>query len=1445
MLKQYIAHNSLMPFYLNWQLKPNSGNYNLCFSYQLKSNKEAELLKKKTQELIRSKAYLRQTFSLENGKLIATIHEELPADINFLTSSNTEFSKLEEQLIKQPHNLNTGSSIRLNIINFNDCDICVALFNIHHIIIDGISLDNFVTDLNQLLENEQIIQENSDDYILRLTQEASIQELDKGCFAEDYISQLNAIVDDLNFFPVNDGENNFHYVDILPDNILQKLELFRQKNSASIFNSLLLAQGIFLSKLFNQNFSLLHYPVDVRRDKALNGSFVNLVALPLTWGANDSYLSLINILNNKIPFLKSVSKIKLNGMPNIDSIPSFAASNFAQPYSLIIHGNHYIAKSYPQLGSSILSIKYRELSGKLYFSCDVAIEILPENLARSLLSRFFHYLNKLLSDPAGPLATTDLTFLEERNQLLYAFNDTCCFYPKDKMIHQLFEEQAEKTPDSIVLIYENHRLTYSELNHRANQLAHYLINQYQIKPDDLIVLFLDRNIDMLIAMLAILKAGGAYVSLNLNSHNERTKYILEESKSRIVITNYQIQDKINQFANPFDQISYIAIDHGEIRVKLEQQLTTNVITRATSANLAHVIYTSGTTGLPKGVMIEHRNVVSLVKNVTYFHANELDTFALFSDVTFDAATFEIWGALLNGAKLFIPSNSLELLSNTERFKEILAENQITILWLTKTLFDQLFYSDESIFSKLNYLLVGGESLNKCLIYKLSASRHKPVNLINGYGPTENTTFSCTYNIQMDNISGLKSIPIGTPLSNKVAYVLDSYLNLLPIGAVGELYVGGAGLARGYLNQSTLSSEKFIINPFQTKKEKVKDENCRLYKTGDLARVLADGNLEYLGRNDFQVKIRGYRVELREIENRLMNYPEIKQAVVLETKRSQNDRIDQYLIAYYVSDNKLDALNLRNYLAAYLPDYILPRGFVHLAEFPKTISGKLDRKSLPAPEFFNFNEYVAPSNAKQKSICEAFSKVLDIERIGIKDDFFCLGGNSIKAIELSAILNTSFKVAVSDIFNMRSPEKISTTINFSDNNLKQKIEKIKLFFRDTKNEISLDQKSKEKLDQYLSSVQKAKYFFHKKSISNILLTGATGYLGNNILHQLLKLTDYNIYLLVRATSSEKAFDRVNEKFKFYFDETLNDVHNSRLFVFASNIEKSNLGLSDANYQILTQSIDSIVHAAALTKHYGDHDKFYSANVQATINLLELSKLTTLKDFHHVSTISVLDNNCNTQGFFTENDLLENLDNQTNIYIKTKHEAEKQVIKFRKQGVDASIYRVGNLAFISTNFRVQENIEDNAFFSRMKCLVTLKTIAQEVSIEEISPVDLTAQAIIKLLDKKQLSNTIHHVFNPNLCNIGDFFAQQEFMSVKISPINDFLDVLARYLNKPNVQNNPVMRFLLHQGWLDKEPQFQITKCILQDRTNAVLDQLGFKWPKITAEVFCAFIKRAYLY
>ena len=712
-----------------------------------------------------------------------------------------------------------------------------------------------------------------------------------------------------------------------------------------------------------------------------------------------------------------------------------------------------------------------------------------------------------------------------------------------------------------------------------------------------------------------------------------------------------------------------------------------------------------------------------------------------------------------------------------------------------------------------------------------------------YGITE-TTVHVTYKaIEKKDIEEITCI--GKVIPDMKIFILDTNLRPLPYGAIGELYIGGAGLARGYLNQPDLTREKFIANPFQTAEEKLQNQNGRLYKTGDLVRMLPDGNLEYLGRNDLQVKIRGYRIELAEIEHTLVNYPGIQQAVVLARNAMGQVVTDKYLAAYYVAEQPLDSSKIRGYLATQLPDYMWPAVLVHLDKLPLTINGKLDLKALPEPIFASHIEYMPPGNEQERLTCLAFAKILNIKKIGIYDDFFNLGGDSLKAIKLTTTLQAHFDIKVADIFQWRTPQRIAAQAHFGSDFLRQKLKQVKRFYqaKDYKNH-GLNKSAQVKLDRYLSSISQLQIDAKlQKPIVNVLLTGATGYLGCNLLYQLLMTTSYNVFLPIRASTQAEAIKRLNRKFQFYFNQSVIEYHGSRVFIIQADLEKVDLGLAPPTYQMLQAKIDSIIHNAALTKHYGEYDKFYAANVQATRNLLELAKLTRLRDFHYISTLSVLNTESTLEQdnyLYTEDDAPQYLTESQNVYNQTKLQGEQLVVKYREYGLTSNIYRVGNLAFMAQNYRAQENLADNAFYNWLNCLLTIKGVAQAFNKVQLSQTDLTAQAIVKLFDKSRLTNAIYHIFNPYLFDLANFFTNSIIFGVETLSLSRFIDRIIEYLEQPAYQEL-MIKFLLRQGWLEESNMEKVTTMqVLQIRTHHILKQLQFSWQPIDESAFAQYLQ-----
>ncbi|MFN7096392.1 MAG: non-ribosomal peptide synthetase, partial [Gammaproteobacteria bacterium] len=611
-------------------------------------------------------------------------------------------------------------------------------------------------------------------------------------------------------------------------------------------------------------------------------------------------------------------------------------------------------------------------------------------------------------------------------QIIYEWNATEKTYSVDKTLTDLFEEQVRKTPANLAISYEDKSLSYNELNKKANQLAYYLNVNYKIKPDSLVALCLDRSEYIPIAILAVLKAGGAYVPIDPDYPEERIAYILNDTKAKIILTKEKYKNRLASIIKQkltSETITAFALDMPEDQNLLSQLPTINIEKIIASDNLAYIIYTSGTTGKPKGVMIEHKSVASLITELLEkYQISNNEKFVLFANYVFDASVEQMNLALLSGNVLHILNNSQ--IKDVDYFQNYIFNQKITHLHVTPSFLENL---DLLKLTGLKRLISGAENLSEQLLNKCLCYIKK---VFNEYGPTETTVTS---------LVAFNSCNIGKPISNTQVYILDKYKNPLPIGAIGELFIGGLSLARGYLNLPTLTKERFVANPFQTVEEKKRTKNARLYKTGDLARYLSDGNIEYIGRNDSQIKIRGYRVELAEIESTLNGYPEVKQSVALAHEYLDNAGKStgiKYLVIYYVADKKLNKSAMLSHLSAYLPDYMLPRALIYLKELPLTINGKLDYKALPEPDFMDDSEtYVAPRTELEVEICAIYSEVLgvSVDKISVTDDFFRLGGNSILAIKLVNKLKKELdlKINIASIFEFKTIAELAKSLLSED------------------------------------------------------------------------------------------------------------------------------------------------------------------------------------------------------------------------------------------------------------------------------------------------------------------------------------------------------------------------------------------------------------------------------
>uniref|UniRef100_A0A2P1CYX6 AptA n=1 Tax=Fischerella sp. CENA298 TaxID=1622126 RepID=A0A2P1CYX6_9CYAN len=578
---------------------------------------------------------------------------------------------------------------------------------------------------------------------------------------------------------------------------------------------------------------------------------------------------------------------------------------------------------------------------------------------------------------------------QERHQILVEWNNTKVDYPKHLCIHELFAAQVEKTPDNIAVVFDEQKLTYQELNRRANKVAHYL-QSLGVGREVLVGICVERSLDAIAGLLGILKAGGAYLPLDPTYPQERLSFMLSDSQVQVLLTQ---QKFVDEFSASGVKTVCLDSDWKSINGQSHENPTSDV----TAENLAYVIYTSGSTGTPKGVAVPHRAVNRLVCNTDYVQLEASDRVAQASNTSFDAATFEIWGSLLHGATLVgVPQN---VVLSLQHFAEYIREQKITVLFLTTALFNQFASVVPQTFKNLRHLLFGGEAVDPKSV-KAVLDNGAPQRLLHVYGPTESTTFSCWHLIK-DVPEGTTNIPIGRPISNTQVYILNSELQPVTVGTPGEIYIGGDGLARGYLNRPELTEQRFIPNPF---------DNAKLYKTGDLARYLPDGNIEFVGRVDYQVKIRGFRIELGEIEARLSQHPDVQQAVVIVREDIPGDK---RLVAYIVPHQKsaANSITLKCFLEDKLPAYMVPAAFMILDSLPLTPNGKVERRNLPAPTRTrpDLEIFVAPRNPIEEKLAGIWSQLLGLDVIGVNDNFFHLGGHSLIATQMLARVRDVFSL----------------------------------------------------------------------------------------------------------------------------------------------------------------------------------------------------------------------------------------------------------------------------------------------------------------------------------------------------------------------------------------------------------------------------------------------------
>lgn len=1006
-------------WFLN-QFAPDSSAYNVATALRLKGPLDEPVLRLALEAIVDRHASLRTTFIMENDTLSQQISEKQAVevvikDLRALPDSEAECRRFVRNESKHIFNLRQGPLLRCHLLKLK-VDEHVLLVTNHHIISDGWSITIFLRELVAFYEA----------FLKRKPPslaELPIQYADYAVWQLEWLEneqrqsaywekQLEGPLPILELpadrpRPAVKSDSGASVTLVLPQNLTNALKIVSRKENCTVFMTLLAAFQVLLQRYTGQKDICVGVPIAGRakiETEMLIGPFINTLVMRTDLSGNPSFKELLGRVrqvafdayaNQDYPFEKLVEKLRpernlsysplfqvLFNFRNVPDKPAKMAETSLEPFAI----EHTTAQF-------DLTLEIAETSDGFTAEFIYNTDLFKEKFINRMFSHLQTLLQGIAADPEVNINSIPLLTDPERHQLLLEWNDTQTDYPGDQCLHQVFEAQTVRAPDAIAIIHEDKQITYRKANEQANQLAHFLIKQ-GVGPEVLVGICMERSIEMIVGLLGILKAGGAYVPLDPTYPKARLAFMLEDTQAPILLTQKGLLEDVSMpdvktvyLYNNWEQFSCYDVS--------------NPSPQTNSDNVAHVIYTSGSTGTPKGVEVLHRGVLRLLFGVNYAQLNAEETLLQLAPISFDASTFEIWGALLHGARCVLYP---ERIPTPRKLGAIIQKHGIRTLHLVTPLFNTIMDEDPQVLSGIEQLLIGGEALS--ISHVRRALECLPaIQIINGYGPTENTTFTSCYPIPRQLDKNLTSIPIGRPIGNTLVYIVDPNLNPVPIGVPGELCTGGAGLARGYLHKRNLTDEKFIPNPFSP------DSNDRIYKTGDLARYLPDGNIEYLGRMDHQVKIRGFRIELGEIEVALKRHASLREAVVILREDKPGDkRLVTYMMANAKSKPTTSELQL--FLKETLPDYMIPSVFVWVATLPLTSSGKLDRRALPIPDYFGFEErkpYIAPRSTVEQTIAAIWHKLLGVDKVGIHDNFFELGGHSLLVTRLVSRLRDTFHV----------------------------------------------------------------------------------------------------------------------------------------------------------------------------------------------------------------------------------------------------------------------------------------------------------------------------------------------------------------------------------------------------------------------------------------------------
>ena len=1404
----YDASSAQKRIYISSQIAGSSLLYNISGGIIVDGYLDTKKLSNAIQELIERHESLRTYFENKDNNLIQKIKKKI--DFKLDVSKGEKYDNLNELYKKfvKPFDLSKAPLFNCKYIEFTNKK-SVIFLNIHHIISDGESMKIFAEELCKLYNGEKL---NKTEFTYK---DYSNFENNKS-FEDDKKYWLQKFEDTIPLLNLPttysrpttkfyDGNKVYSNID---SKTAKEIKDYCKRNNITPFTFLLACYYIILSRYSSQDDIVIGVPVANRdniKTRDIFGMFVNTLAIREKINNNIEFSDFAESLQKEMienykhssyPFDDLVNNLRISR--DSSRSPLFDVMFIYQNNGLTSYNFEGLKTEYyiPDLSISKFDLSLEVIPKDRCFdlSFEYSNKLFSAEYINKFASHFINIINTIVSNSDIKLNKISMITNDELQTILNVFNNTKIYY-EQKTILDLFEENSKNNPDSTAITFKGKRISYKTLNEKANCLANYLI-QKNISSDDTIAILLDRSFELITSIWATIKSGAQFVIIDTEYPIDRINYILENSNSKYIITKSNTKPINIENIIDISKFNYEVYNSENPVVDYNSSLC--------------IIYTSGSTGNPKGVLLHKEGYYNLLQAFeTDMNISQYKNMLSIASSTFDMFAFEVLCATTFGNNLILADSEEQ--KNPIAMSKLIKNENVDFMVTTPSRVEFLLKEEcKNPLEIVKAILFGGESFTENLYNRLE--KVTKAKIYNSYGPTEITS-ACT-----NKLITSSDITVGKPLPNTEVYICDSNLNLLPIGIVGEICVGGKGVANGYLNNEEITRKHFLPNPFNS---------GTLYRTGDLGKYREDGEIEFVNRMDNQIKLRGLRIELGEIESLLLKYPNIKKSAVV--KQELNNR--EFLSAYYVADKKIKIPELRKYLSRFLPKYMVPSYYTAMFELPYTANGKVDRKQLPIPKNANNmakEDYELPKTKLEKQLVAIWENTLGIKPIGIHDNFFELGGDSLLAMNLNMeILKITDKITYADIFQFPTIFELEKKISSEEN---------KLIFKKMEN---LPEENIAILDKTMKSEKPIEY--HPK---NILLTGATGFLGIHILNEFIKNETGRIYCIVRDEPGIKADQKLQQKLSYYFGSDYNNLIGDRIILVTGNIQDSDFGLSPKAAKELANNIDVVIHSAAIVTHFGNYNDFFNSNVQSTKYIINFCQKYN-KKLYHISTTGVAGVELDMSFLVTKKNKPKKIkfDESSlyigqvldNVYMRSKFEAENYVLSAISRGLDAYILRMGNLMPRYSDGMFQENILDNAFLMKMATFTELGIMPKymEKHILNFTPVDFASKAIYKLVTHPSQDNRVFHLYNNKNITVKKYLRSLKNSDLQIDILDEeeFTERINSILKNDEVKGS--LNNIIDD--LDKQLHLNYVSDIItmSKFTVKYLRKLHFSWPIINTQ------------